>query len=138
MSTETVCRICGKVCFDYPCAYCHYNGDGYEQPINKRDEMSFETWWSDQDRIHTGENSKKVCKIIWERIEVSNHSKLKALEAKNEELEKKLEIVRDCAVRYLDAEDMAAKRTCDKELLKALAAIKDSERLAQLSTKPRC
>ena len=38
-------------------------------------------------------------------------------------LREELEIVRNCAVRYLDAEDMVAKRTCDKELLKALAAI---------------
>lgn len=46
------------------------------------------------------------------------------LEAKLKVVAEALGLLRDSAVRYLDAEDMGAKMTCDRELLLTLEKIK--------------
>ena len=77
--------------------------------------MSFESWWNDQDRVRDGENNKKVCKIIWERIEISNHTKIK-------ELEKRLELAIDALRVSADSGSI-----CSKYSEKALKKIEEGK-----------
>lgn len=83
---------------------CGYRDENGEYPCDTQIDLEF-----DQCREHESLTHSEIIKDVRARLKVAVDN---------------VETLRNSAVRYLDAEDMAAKRTCDKELLSTLEKIK--------------
>jgi hypothetical protein len=83
----------------------------------------FEDWMnesveSEMGRISSRRNTvtieQELCnKFVWQQAKLSSQKEIARLKEEIEEL-------RNCAVRFFDAEDMGAVRTCRKELLEII------------------